>query len=215
MTDRQSQGCFTNGNIDMAVAERTQSEAQRREQILAAARAVFGDKGYESATISDIVKRAGVAQGTFYLYFESKKAVVVDLARQPMDDMAVRLQGILNGDESFAEILSKFVHLGFEVGQENPDLCALMHMSHDGVGEIEKLEAHFEVSQMAVKMFQGFIDSGEAVAMKAEVAAEMFKIIMSGAMRLAFATEPPVASVDEIRKTTETVVLGAFVTPKP
>lgn len=199
----------------MAVAERTQSEAQRREQILAAARAVFGDKGYESATISDIVKRAGVAQGTFYLYFESKKSVVVDLARQPMADMAVRLQGILNGDESFAEILSKFVRLGFEVGQENPDLCALMHMSDDGGREIEKLEAHFEVSQMAVKMFQGFIDAGEAVAMKAEVAAEMFKIIMSGAMRLAFATEPPVASVDEIRNTTEIAVLGAFVARKP
>ncbi|MGY8880872.1 MAG: TetR/AcrR family transcriptional regulator [Dehalococcoidia bacterium] len=199
----------------MAVAERTQSEAQRRKQILDAARAVFGGKSYESATISDIVKRAGVAQGTFYLYFDSKKAVVIDLARQPMDDMAARLQEILKGNESFGEILSKFVHLGFEVGKENPDLCALMHMSNDGGREIEQLEGHSEVSRMVIGMFQGFIDSGEAVAMNAEVAAEMFKVIMSGAMRLAFATEPKIASDEEIKRATETVVLGAFVAPRP
>jgi len=199
----------------MAVAERTQSEAQRRKQILDAARSVFGDKGYESATISDIVKRAGVAQGTFYLYFDSKKAVVVDLAQQPMDEMATRLQGILSGKESFAEILSKFVHLGFEVGRDNPDLCALMHMSDAGNSDFEKIEGHAEVSQMAIGMFQGYIDTGEAVAMNAEVAAEMFKVIMSCAMRLAFATEPKIASAEEIERATEIVVLGAFVAPRP
>ncbi|MBT3995506.1 MAG: TetR/AcrR family transcriptional regulator [Chloroflexi bacterium] len=198
----------------MAVAERTQSEAQRRKQILDAARAVFGDKGYESATISDIVRKAGVAQGTFYLYFESKKSVVIDLARQPMDEMATRLQGILSGDESFSEILGKFVQLGFEVGRDNPDLCALMHMSDAGESDFDKIEAHAEVSQMAIGMFQGFIDAGEAVAMNAEVAAEMFKVIMSGAMRLAFATEPKIASAEEIQRATEIVVQGAFVAPR-
>jgi len=40
----------------------------------------------------------------------------------------------------------------------------------------------------------------------------MFKIIMSGSMRLAFATNPRPASVEEIMKSTEAVVLGAFVT---
>jgi len=43
----------------------------------------------------------------------------------------------------------------------------------------------------------------------------MFKVIMSGAMRLAFATEPAIASPDEIKRATEIVVLGAFVAPRP
>jgi len=195
----------------MAVAERTQSEAQRRKQILDAARGVFDEKGYESATVSDIVKRAGVAQGTFYLYFDSKKSVVVELARQPMDEMASRLQGILSGDESFAEILQKFVQLGFEVGERNPDLCALMHLSDTGEADFDDIEGHARVSEMAVGMFQGFINAGQAVQMDAKVASEMFKVIMSGSMRLAFATEPPIASVEEVRKATEATVLGAFV----
>ena len=97
----------------MPVATRTQSEAQRRQQILSAARSVFDEKGYESATVSDIVKTAGVAQGTFYLYFDSKKDIVVELARKPMADMTDRLRRALIGDESFEEILRQFVRLDY------------------------------------------------------------------------------------------------------
>jgi len=41
----------------------------RRADLLAAARAILAEKGLEAATVSEIVARAGVAQGTFYLYF--------------------------------------------------------------------------------------------------------------------------------------------------
>ncbi|MDA1278988.1 MAG: TetR/AcrR family transcriptional regulator [Chloroflexi bacterium] len=196
----------------MPVAERTQSEAQRRQQILLAARRVFDEKGFESATVSDIVKRAGVAQGTFYLYFESKKSIVIELARQPMADMATRLQSILDGTESFSEILRKFVELGFAVGEENPDLCRLMHMSSDKSGAAGEFEVHREVAQMAIGMFQRFMDSGEMIEMNPGIASEMFRTIMSGAMQLAFATDPRPAPLEEMKKATEMVVLGAFVT---
>jgi AcrR family transcriptional regulator len=48
---------------------------QRRQQLLAAATSVFARKGYRRASISDIIDRAGVARGTFYLYFKSKEQV--------------------------------------------------------------------------------------------------------------------------------------------
>lgn len=52
---------------------------QRRAQILERALAVFAEKGYHGASITDVVKAAGVARGTFYLYFDSKEAVFGDL----------------------------------------------------------------------------------------------------------------------------------------
>lgn len=52
---------------------------QRRSQILDAARRVFGEKGYHAASVSDIIKRAGIARGTFYLYFDSKRAIFEEL----------------------------------------------------------------------------------------------------------------------------------------
>lgn len=45
---------------------------QRREQLLRAATDVFLELGYDKTRISDIVARANVAQGTFYLHFASK-----------------------------------------------------------------------------------------------------------------------------------------------
>lgn len=51
------------------------SKEDRRGQILAAALAVFAEKGYYRAGVADIIERTGVARGTFYLYFGSKRAV--------------------------------------------------------------------------------------------------------------------------------------------
>lgn len=55
------------------------TKAERRQHILDAARNVFAKRGYHQTTIDDIVAEAGVARGTFYLYFEDKRAVFSDL----------------------------------------------------------------------------------------------------------------------------------------
>ncbi|MFH1619773.1 MAG: TetR/AcrR family transcriptional regulator [bacterium] len=47
----------------------------RRQQILDASIKVLSRKGYRSASISDMVFEAGVARGTFYLYFDSKAEI--------------------------------------------------------------------------------------------------------------------------------------------
>jgi AcrR family transcriptional regulator len=66
-----------------------------RRRLLEAAEAVFADLGYHDASIVKITEAAGVGQGTFYLYFASKKDVfdelVVDLnhrVRQAMTEAA-------------------------------------------------------------------------------------------------------------------------------
>ncbi len=53
-----------------------------RHKLLEAAEAVFGEKGYERASVVEITQRAGVAQGTFYVYFPSKKAIFVELVKE-------------------------------------------------------------------------------------------------------------------------------------
>lgn len=54
-------------------------KAERRQHILGAARDVFAKLGYHQSTIDDIVAEAGIARGTFYLYFEDKRAIFADL----------------------------------------------------------------------------------------------------------------------------------------
>jgi len=55
------------------------NRTERRAQILARARDVFSRRGYHAAKIEHIVTAAGVARGTFYLYFEDKRAVFAEL----------------------------------------------------------------------------------------------------------------------------------------
>jgi AcrR family transcriptional regulator len=56
---------------------RTADRETRRAAIVAAATETFAERGVTRATVSDIVRRAGVAQGTFYLYFPSKEDVLL------------------------------------------------------------------------------------------------------------------------------------------
>ena len=51
-------------------------------ELLGAALAVFVEKGYPAATISDIVRAAGVTQGTFYLYYKNKAGIFSALLKE-------------------------------------------------------------------------------------------------------------------------------------
>lgn len=58
---------------------RLMSKAERRVQLLKAARDVFVTKGFHDAKVDDIVALANVAKGTFYLYFPDKRSVFAEL----------------------------------------------------------------------------------------------------------------------------------------
>src|SRR3990172_3468124 len=58
---------------------RAMDKTVRHSELLDAARAVFAKKGYHDTAVSDIVERAGVAKGTFYLYFKDKESVLMEL----------------------------------------------------------------------------------------------------------------------------------------
>src|SRR6266511_2365201 len=51
----------------------------KRKRILEAAVKVFARKGYFAARVSEIARKAGVADGTIYLYFRSKEDILVKL----------------------------------------------------------------------------------------------------------------------------------------
>lgn len=63
----------------MSMVPSTERGRRTRAGILAAAEIVFAEIGYTDASIVKITEQAGVAQGTFYLYFEGKKDVFDEL----------------------------------------------------------------------------------------------------------------------------------------
>ena len=72
--------------------------AARRTQILDAAITVFSEKGFHRATIKEIARVAGIADGTIYTYFASKDEVLLAVLDRLNETTARRQQFVL-GDE--------------------------------------------------------------------------------------------------------------------
>jgi len=68
-----------NPKIDGRVRRAQQKRRERRAQVLEAARRIFAQKGYHATSITDIIDAAGIARGTFYLYFDTKRAIFDEL----------------------------------------------------------------------------------------------------------------------------------------
>lgn len=67
---------------DGRVLRAQERRAATRQQIFAAAQAQFAERGYHATSIEDILQRADVARGTFYLHFPSKRAIFDELASE-------------------------------------------------------------------------------------------------------------------------------------
>ncbi|HWJ02951.1 MAG TPA: TetR/AcrR family transcriptional regulator, partial [Verrucomicrobiae bacterium] len=62
-------------------AKTSRGEATRKK-LLDAAEEIFGTKGYFRTSVVDITLKAGVAQGTFYVYFPGKQDIFVELVKE-------------------------------------------------------------------------------------------------------------------------------------
>lgn len=94
----------------------------RRTQLLDAARSVFSKKGYEAATVAEIVSCAGVAQGTFYLYFPGKQALAGAFAEQVSERFAQLAAEKTVRCRSFDSALARVFEAAYETAHEHRDV---------------------------------------------------------------------------------------------
>jgi AcrR family transcriptional regulator len=85
--------------------KRAANKAHNREAIVAAAREVFADLGYDAAGVRDVIGRTGLAAGTFYNYFPDKEAVFGAV----LDESATRLRRRLRAVRAHAAGIDAFV----------------------------------------------------------------------------------------------------------
>ena len=74
--------------VDGRVSRARRLRESRRAAVLAVARRIFSEKGYHATSIDLLIESADIARGTFYLYFESKRAIFDEL----LDGLVTTLQ---------------------------------------------------------------------------------------------------------------------------
>jgi AcrR family transcriptional regulator len=71
----------------------------RRAQVLRHAKRIFARKGYHRTNVADIIARAQIARGTFYLYFQNKKDLFEELLDQVVSELTTRIHRLRVGPD--------------------------------------------------------------------------------------------------------------------
>ncbi len=100
--------------IDSDLSPRMVKKAIRREAIIRAAVEVFGRKGFQNASISEIARKAGVAEGSIYQYFKNKEdlffSVPVERTKEFRTQLELHLQGISGALNKIRKFVWFFLH---------------------------------------------------------------------------------------------------------
>ena len=129
--------------------KREQTKLANRRAILDAAREVFGEMGYETATVRDIIRRTNLSVGAFYNYYRSKEEVYEALA----DDGARRFRPILQAQYEKATDFQSYIrgaigaYYNFIVDEEyasQPPANSDDHKRPHVHGETPEMQAVFE-----------------------------------------------------------------------
>ncbi|HEY8415044.1 MAG TPA: TetR/AcrR family transcriptional regulator, partial [Thermaerobacter sp.] len=92
---------------------------ERYEQLLGAAAEAFASRGYHQTTVKDIVDRAGVATGTFYLYFANKEQSCAALIERLYGRVLAEVVAARQGRRTKLEKLAASIEAALRVfGQE-------------------------------------------------------------------------------------------------
>jgi AcrR family transcriptional regulator len=128
---------------------RTDRGRRTQQAILDAAAAEFGERGFHEASISGITRRAGVALGSFYTYFDSKDAVFRALVRhmsgQVRDHVAPGVRGA--GDGIAAERAGLADFIGFV--RQHKEIYRIIDESE--FVDPESFRLHYETTAIRIR----------------------------------------------------------------
>jgi AcrR family transcriptional regulator len=141
-----------------------------RRRLLDAAEHVFGELGYHEASVVKVAEEAGVAAGTYYLYFDSKKAIFDELVR----DLNRRVRHAMKEGSSKGTTRYESELLGFDAyfrfTREHPTLYRIIRQAE--FVSPEMLRYHYDqLSAGYIEALREASETGEIGKLDPEVAA--------------------------------------------
>lgn len=124
---------------------RAEKAAQTRAELLRAATDVVGEMGYREASIARITQRAGIAQGTFYLYFENQQDLFDQLLPTLGQDLLGYLSRCVAGTKDILEVEEAGFRGFFDYLSENPAFFRILNEAE--IAAPHAYERHFNLLQ--------------------------------------------------------------------
>jgi AcrR family transcriptional regulator len=106
----------------------TIKEPDKRARILEAARSILSAKRYDDVPVSEIVNAAGIAKGTFYLYFPSKADLISAVAEGLQFEIRAAIFSVMNDDQPVLEVIEAIIWAVYRTSQQHRDLMHIVEM---------------------------------------------------------------------------------------
>lgn len=116
----------TDGSERTTAERRQDRKAEKRQAILHGAVRVFADKGFFNATVAEIARAAGVADGTIYLYFKSKDELLLSVFDEKMQLLCDAAREATLHSPTASQALRQVVELHFAAVESNPSVAAVL-----------------------------------------------------------------------------------------
>lgn len=100
----------------------------KRRQILDAAIAVFAEKGFHKSRVSDVARAGGVADGTIYLYFKSKDAILIAIFEEAMGVMISGVEAAIADLDDPLERLRRFALFHMENVEQERETAKVLQV---------------------------------------------------------------------------------------
>lgn len=187
----------------------TKAPEERRAEILDAAEELFISRGYENTAISDIVKKLGVAQGTFYYYFKSKDEILCSIIERYVNQMVGNAASVLDkpglsAQERLEETVKRLLRF--------PEIKrSIFFVMHDEKNELMRHRIlHMSVARL-MPIFKSLITQGiEQGFLELEYPDEFVFLIVSGIQE--FVNSEPFMFADEDTFRRKQRVIESFIT---
>lgn len=135
-----------------------------KEKLIDAAIVCLQEQGYESTSVSSIVKLANVAQGTFYLYFKTKYDMVLAIANRILSEQLSLCKEINYQDKRFEDFLYAWIKVVFHIVQKHQSLIGYVTAKSAEKGRYIAWEALYEsYYQWLIKAITHYQENNECV----------------------------------------------------
>ncbi|MGH7439630.1 MAG: TetR/AcrR family transcriptional regulator [Polyangiaceae bacterium] len=121
-----SRGKGSSARSGASGARTDKARGDKRKRILDAAVRVLARKGFHATRVSEVAKAAGVADGTIYLYFDSKDALLVSLFEDRVERLLAFLDAELPRAQTASEKLRRVIELQLGLLESERDLAEVL-----------------------------------------------------------------------------------------
>jgi AcrR family transcriptional regulator len=174
----------------MALAGKTKQDIVsefRSAEILGAARKVFALKGFSDATMDEIAAAAGIAKGTIYLYFPTKRDIYLAALKEGLTELRERTNRNMEAVRGIRAKLRGFITTRIEYAETNRDFIRIYHSEFGNLTKAPLYDSEFQQlylqqAEDLKAVLQAAVEGGEIRNVRTEFMAFMIYDMVKGVM---------------------------------